>query len=183
LSSAACSALATQRPLPRVNQSAQGCNSSQSFLCLTQKDASPLLLDPNCPPIRPVCISVLQDSCSYRTDKVNLTVIVASTGSPYSSPTPHPKPPLQFSTLRREYIQTVKGCNSFPCHTSAKSARNPFPCHTYDFALLQVLTLPHIQKTGGCPSFKWHSHFWLCASSGSLPHRFFASQPHLFRSF
>src|SRR5712671_4296351 len=41
--------------------------------------------------------------------------------------------------------------NSFPCHTSAKSARNSFRCHTYKFALLQVLSLPHIQKTGGVP--------------------------------
>jgi len=39
------------------------------------------------------------------------------------------------------------------CHTSAKSARNPFPCHTYNFARLQVLSLPHIQKTGGVSPF------------------------------
>src|SRR5258706_861591 len=41
--------------------------------------------------------------------------------------------------------------NSIPCHTSAKFTRKSFRCHTYKFALLQVLSLPHIQKTGGCP--------------------------------
>src|SRR5882672_4241264 len=39
--------------------------------------------------------------------------------------------------------------NSIPCHTSAKFTRKSFRCHTYKFALPQVLSLPHIQKTGG----------------------------------
>jgi hypothetical protein len=38
--------------------------------------------------------------------------------------------------------------NSFPCHTSKKCTRNPFICHTSKIALPQVLSLPHIRKTG-----------------------------------
>src|SRR6266478_6016720 len=54
----------------------------------------------------------------------------------------------------RSHIFGPSNCpNSFPCHTSAKFTRNSFRCHTYKFALLQVLSLPHIQKTGGCPPF------------------------------
>src|SRR6266478_6021181 len=52
----------------------------------------------------------------------------------------------------RSHIFGPSNCpNSFPCHTSAKFTRNSFRCHTYKFALLQVLSLPHIQKTGGVP--------------------------------
>src|SRR5882762_8462545 len=40
---------------------------------------------------------------------------------------------------------SARRSNSFPCHTSAKFTGNSFRCHTYKFALLQVLSLPHIQ--------------------------------------
>src|SRR5882724_5731097 len=52
---------------------------------------------------------------------------------------------------RLEAFKVLQRVNSFPCHTSAKFTRNSFRCHTYKFALPQVLSLPHIQKTRGCP--------------------------------
>src|SRR6267378_1131715 len=78
-------------------------------------------------------------------------MIVASTASRYPLPIPRPGFRLnsQRSDLRTSTLPTSP--NSFPCHTSAKFTRNSFRCHTYKFALLQVLSLPHIQKTGGVP--------------------------------
>src|SRR5882757_9442965 len=72
---------------------------------------------------------------------------------------PFPRIPLHFHVETSPSIPKVPKLtfsdpplpNSFPCHTSAKFTRNSFRCHTYKFALLQVLSLPHIQKTGGCP--------------------------------
>src|SRR3979411_1086581 len=56
------------------------------------------------------------------------------------------------SCCLRFHIFGPSNCpNPPPCHTSAKFPRNSFRCHTYKFALLQVLSLPHIQKTGGVP--------------------------------
>src|SRR5712692_2129156 len=59
----------------------------------------------------------------------------------------------------RTHESRVTYANSFPCHTYEKRAkisffgvRKFFRCHTYKIALPQVLPLPHIQKTGGCPS-------------------------------
>src|SRR5882757_9282184 len=72
---------------------------------------------------------------------------------------PFPRIPLHFHVETSPSIPKVPKLmfsdppppNSFPCHTSAKFTRNSFRCHTYKFALLQVLSLPHIQKTGGVP--------------------------------
>jgi hypothetical protein len=57
-----------------------------------------------------------------------------------------PRPLPFFLTSLRPYFV----CNSFPCHTYAKSPSNPFLCHTSKITRLKVLCLPHIRKTGGC---------------------------------
>src|SRR5229473_7825107 len=57
----------------------------------------------------------------------------------------------EHPSLRSSHIQTppFTVVKSFPCHTSANSARNPCICHTSKFIRLKVLCLPHIRKTGG----------------------------------
>src|SRR5712675_2486319 len=76
-------------------------------------------------------------------------MIVAFRSTPPSFSTVPSEHILRPCNLSTSHLQAIP--NSFPCHTSAKSARNSFRCHTYKFALPQVLSLPHIQKTGGVP--------------------------------
>src|SRR6266699_3554056 len=45
----------------------------------------------------------------------------------------------------------------FPCHTSAKCARNSFPCHTSKITIPQALCLPHIRDPHRAPAAaSWH---------------------------
>ncbi len=53
------------------------------------------------------------------------------------------------SSQRRTSNPPSRTSHFFLCHTSEKCARNSFPCHTCKIAALQVLSLPHIRKTGG----------------------------------
>src|SRR5712675_3297351 len=76
-------------------------------------------------------------------------MIVAFRSTPPSFSTVPSEHILRPCNLSTSHLQAIP--NSFPCHTSAKSARNSFRCHTYKFALPQVLSLPHIQKTRGVP--------------------------------
>ncbi len=72
-------------------------------------------------------------------------------------------------------LQSFQYANSLPCHTYAKRARKSNHCHTSKIALPQVLSLPHIRKTGGVPSITVNqpaqSHFLraLCDLCGENP--------------
>src|SRR5947199_732112 len=80
--------------------------------------------------------------------------IFLQTSSQLYEPTPAPNLiHLLFKAFRRSPFSApvFSHPNFFPSHTSAKSTRNSFRCHTYNLALLQVLSLPHIQKTGVSP--------------------------------
>src|SRR6267378_2266746 len=77
--------------------------------------------------------------------------------------TPHS---LYFLIAHHSPLAPSPLLNSFPCHTSEKgaeipflAARKSFRCHTYKNTLPQVLWLPHIQKTGGCPNRVWEPRF------------------------
>jgi hypothetical protein len=59
---------------------------------------------------------------------------------------------VRFLTLHPLSIRRFRRSNQpkpFACHTSARRACNPNICHTSRIALLQVLCLPQIRKTGG----------------------------------
>jgi hypothetical protein len=51
---------------------------------------------------------------------------------------------ISFTSLRPYFV-----CNSFVCHTYAKTPSNPFLCHTSKITRLKVLCLPHIRETRG----------------------------------
>jgi hypothetical protein len=56
---------------------------------------------------------------------------------------------LLVSISRRRFGKTSP--KFFPNHTFPRLLRNPSICHTSTSARLQVLSLPHIRKNGGCP--------------------------------
>ena len=100
---------------------------------------------------------------SYCTSMVTSNLIVSH----------HPRPNASYpADLLSHCFPGPLPPNPFICHTCRKSPRKPNHCHRSNFALSQLLSLPHIQDPPGgalfgtaipfsrgiCEKTRWHRH-------------------------